>query len=89
MYFPQNKAEYALSEDGSPNVLIDDFPPYIAAWRNKGGIAIEMRTDSFNSVEQIKSYITKELDEARKQLKGQVKESFNGYVERILSTFNA
>lgn len=89
MYFPQNKAEYALSEDGSPNVLIDDFPPYIAAWRNKGGIAIEMRTDSFNSVEQVKSYITKELDKARKQLDGQVKESFDSIVGRLLSEFNA
>jgi hypothetical protein len=89
MYFPQNKAEYALSEDGSPNVLIDDFPPYVAAWRNKGGIAIEMRTDSFNSVEQVKSYITKELDKARKQLDGQVKESFDSIVGRLLSEFNA
>ena len=89
MYFPQNKAEYALSEDGSPNILIDDFPPYVAAWRNKGGIAIEMRTDSFNSVEQVKSYITKELDKARKQLDGQVKESFDIIVGRLLSEFNA
>ena len=89
MHFPQNKAEYALSDDGSPNVLIDDFPLYIAAWRNIGGIAIEMRTDSFNSVEQVKSYITKELNKARKQLEGQIKESFNDYVERILSTFIA
>jgi len=89
MYFPQNKAEYALSEDGTPNILIDDFPPYIAAWRNKGGIAIEMRTDSFNSVEQVKSYITKELDKARKQLDVQVKESFDSIVGRLLSEFNA
>jgi hypothetical protein len=89
MYFPQNKADYALSEDGSPNVLIDDFPPYIAAWRNKGGIAIEMRTDSFNSVEQVKSYITKELDKARKQIKEPVKESFDSIVDKLLSEFNA
>jgi len=89
MYFPQNKAEYALSEDGTPNILIDDFPKYINAWRSAGGIAIEMRTDGFNSVEQVKSYITKELDKARKQLEGQIKESFNDYVERILSEFNA
>jgi hypothetical protein len=89
MYFPQNKADYALGEDGSPNVLIDDFPPYIAAWRNKGGIAIEMRTDSFNSAEQIKSYITKELDKARKQIKEPVKESFDSIVDKLLSEFNA
>ena len=25
MFFPQNKADYAVNEDGSPNILIDDF----------------------------------------------------------------
>lgn len=89
MYFPQNKAEYALSDDGSPNVLIDDFPPYIAAWRNKGGIAIEMRTDNFHSAAQVRSYITKELDKARKQIDEPVKESFDSIVIKLLSEFNA
>ena len=88
MHFPHNKAEYALGEDGTPNILIDDFPPYIAAWRNKGGVAIEMRTDSFNNAEQIKSYITKELDKARKQIDGSIKESFNTLVENILRSYN-
>ena len=88
MHFPHNKAEYALGEDGTPNILIDDFPPYIAAWRNKGCVAIEMRTDSFNNAEQIKSYITKELDKARKQIDGSIKESFNTLVENILRSYN-
>ena len=88
MYFPQNKAEYALSEDGTPNVLIDDFPPYIAAWRNRGGIAIEMRTDSFDNVNQVRRYITKELDKARKQIQGSVRESFDALVENILKRYN-
>jgi len=89
MYFPQSKAEYALSDDGAPNVLIDDFPPYIAAWRNKGGIAIEMRTDGFNSVEQVRQHLTTGLAKAREQIEAStVKESFNSIVAKLLSDFN-
>jgi hypothetical protein len=89
MYFPQSKATYAKNEDGTPNVLIDDFPPYIRAWRDAGGIAIEMRTDSFKSPEQIKTFLTKELNAAKEHGNNPVKESFNGYVNRILSEFIA
>jgi len=81
MFFPQSKAEYALGDDGTPNVLIDDFPPYIAAWRNRGGIAIEMRTDSFKSPNEVKDYLTKEISKAKSS---QIKESFNNFVNRIL-----
>lgn len=88
MFFPQNKAIYAKT-DGVSNILIDDFPPYIAAWRNKGGIAIEMRTDSFQTVDQIKEFLTKELSAARDQIQGQVKESFNSIVSKLLSEFSA
>jgi len=90
MYFPQNKAIYALSEDGIPNILVDDFPPYIAAWRNGGGIAIEMRTDTFNSPEQIETYLTNELNKAKEQIQRLVtKESFNITVDRLLSRYSA
>lgn len=89
MYFPQNKAEYALGEDGTPNVLIDDFPPYIKAWRDAGGIAIEMRTDSFHSPEQVKSFLTKKLLAAKKKIDGEdVRvESFDSTVSRLLQSF--
>jgi len=86
MSFVKNKTINAINtETGKPNVLIDDFPPYIKAWRNAGGIAIEMRTDSFHSPEQVKTFLTKELSAAREQIDGPVQESFNEYVERILS----
>ena len=90
MYFPQNKAEYALGKDGTPNVLIDDFPPYVKAWRDAGGIAIEMRTDSYNSPEQVKAFLTKELHKAKKQIDGteNMKESFNTLVENLLESYN-
>jgi len=90
MSFVRDKTINAINkETGKPNILIDDFPPYIKAWRDAGGIAIEMRTDSFHSPEQVKSYLTKELNKAKEQIDGPVHESFNDYVERILSTFIA
>jgi hypothetical protein len=89
MLFPQSKAIYATT-DGKPDVLIDDFPPYIKAWRDAGGIAIEMRTDSYNSPEQVKAFLTKELHKAKKQIDGteNMKESFNTLVENLLESYN-
>jgi hypothetical protein len=86
MYFPQSKAIYAMNkETGKPNILIDDFPPYINAWRSAGGIAIEMRTDNFQTVNQIKEFLTKELNAAREQIEqNNVKESFDHYVQKYL-----
>ena len=90
MSFVKDKTVNAINkETGKPNVLIDDFPPYIKAWRDAGGIAIEMRTDSFHSPEQVKTFLTKELNAAKEQIDGPVKESFNDYVNRILSEFIA
>jgi hypothetical protein len=89
MYFPQSKATYAKNEDGTSNILIDDFPPYIQAWRNAGGIAIEMRTDSFHSPKQVRAFLTKELNAAKEHINKPVKEAFNNYVNRILSEFIA
>ena len=61
MFFPQNKAQYAVNEDGSPNILVDDFPPYIKHWKEAGGIAIEMRTDDFESAQEAKDFLEGEL----------------------------
>jgi hypothetical protein len=63
MFFPQNKADYALNEDGLPNILIDDFPPYIKHWRDAGGIAIQMRTDNFESAQEVKEFLQSKLDQ--------------------------
>jgi len=91
MSFVRNKTINAINkETGKPNVLIDDFPSYIKAWRDAGGVAIEMRTDSFNTVGQVVEFLTKELNAAREQIDGnQVKESFNDYVNRVLSNLSA
>jgi hypothetical protein len=85
MAFVKNKSINAINkETGKPNVLIDDFPPYVKAWRDAGGIAIEMRTDNFSTANQVKEFLTKELESARDQIDGTVKESFNDFVNRVL-----
>jgi 5'(3')-deoxyribonucleotidase len=40
LIFEHNKYEYALDEDGKPNILIDDFMAKIGPWRKAGGIGI-------------------------------------------------
>ena len=64
MFFPQNKADYVVNEDGSPNILVDDFTPYIKHWRDAGGIAIQMRTDNFESAQEAKEFLRNKLDQA-------------------------
>ena len=36
----QNKAKWAISENGQPNILIDDYFPYIQSWENCGGFTV-------------------------------------------------
>jgi hypothetical protein len=85
MFFPQNKADYAINQDGSPNILVDDFPPYINAWRNVGGIAIEMRTDNFNSARDVRTFLEKQLMVAAKS---STKESFDVVIQQLQNQFN-
>lgn len=60
VYFPEHKSIYAVSPDGTPNVLIDDFAPYIDAWNSKGGIAIKLQSSLFNN-QQIVQYLDNEF----------------------------
>lgn len=85
MVFPQNKADYAIDKDGTPNILVDDFPPYINAWRNAGGIAIEMRTNNFNSAQEVKLFLEKQLTAA---IKFPVKESFDVIIQQLQEQLN-
>lgn len=90
MSFVSNKTVNAINKDtGNPNVLIDDFPPYIQAWRNAGGIAIEMRTDDFNTPASVKDFLTKELRAAKEHISTQSTDSvhestFNVLVNKLL-----
>lgn len=84
-FFPQDKSIYAVT-DGKPNILVDDFPPYIQAWRNKGGYAIEMRTENFSTPNQAYAFLTKELEKAKKELSTIKESKFNFLVDSILSS---
>jgi 5'(3')-deoxyribonucleotidase len=43
--FEHDKFKYAKQDDGTPNVLIDDYGKNINAWNNAGGIAIKYQAD--------------------------------------------
>jgi hypothetical protein len=75
VYFPEKKSIYAVSQDGTPNVLIDDFIPYIDAWNSKGGIAIKLQSSLFNS-SSISQYLDTEF------AKINIQESFKNYFNR-------
>lgn len=61
--FTGRKFKYAV-ENGHPNVLVDDFGPYLEAWSNAGGIAVKHEdkntAHTIDSLEKIySSYIHK------------------------------
>ena len=46
-----------------------------------------MRADNFQSTEQVRNFLTKELEAAKEQIDGgSMKESFNEFVNRIINT---
>jgi 5'(3')-deoxyribonucleotidase len=53
-----DKAEYATN-NGFPNVLVDDFGKNINAWRAAGGIGIKYEDTSFNTVSSLLIKIAK------------------------------
>jgi hypothetical protein len=78
--FPERKEVYAVSEHGHPNVLIDDYKPYIHAWEVAGGFGIRLRSDRFESPESIKRHLKesfREVDKRVKILEGNIPPSNN------------
>ena len=41
--FDHNKYKYATQPDGTPNILIDDYPYNIKLWQARGGIGIQYK----------------------------------------------
>jgi len=76
-FFPKDKSEYALNEDGSPNVLVDDFPPYVDKWNSKGGVAIKLQSSLFND-SSISQYLDTEFSKINMQ------ESFKMFFEKSI-----
>jgi hypothetical protein len=76
--YPDNKSTFAVNADGTPNILIDDFPPYIDAWNNKGGIAIKLQSSHYSTNKQIADYLDQQFDNIT------VKESIDEIVNEIV-----
>ena len=66
--FTGDKQRYAVTQ-GQPNVLVDDFKKYIAAWRDAGGIGILHRDNNLKAtldqLARIYSTDQEAVDEAR------------------------
>ena len=62
-----NKAKYAVQEDGTPNILIDDRGSNITAWEAKGGIGIKYQAD-----EDGLDVVVAGLSRARKIMNGEI-----------------
>lgn len=58
VYLTGDKHKYAVNEDGTPNLLIDDFAKYINPWRDAGGIAIH-HTSAASTIQQLKDILDK------------------------------
>ena len=61
-----NKSKYATKQDGTPNLLIDDFGKNVKGWQSAGGIAIKHHTTTTaNTVQAIKKVFSrKDVKEA-------------------------
>jgi len=58
--FPKHKSDFAVNEDKSPNVLIDDFDPYVKSWNDHKGIAIKLQSSLYDNT-SIAAYLDKEF----------------------------
>jgi len=54
MYFQSDKAQFATQPDGTPNILIDDYPKYLNSWKDKGGIGVQYKGHAGN-IEDVKA----------------------------------
>lgn len=54
MHFQSDKAQFATQSDGTPNILIDDYPKYLNSWKDKGGIGVQYKGHAGN-IEYVKA----------------------------------
>ena len=80
-YFTGQKEQYATQADGTPNILIDDYPGYLKKWREKGGIGVQYKGHVGN-IEDVKAILdqhfgnTKPVEEAKESIKDQIEKAY-------------
>lgn len=72
-YFTGQKEQFATQADGTPNILIDDYPGYLTKWRAKGGIGVQYKGHVGN-IDDVKTILDQHLgagvDETIRKVKG-------------------
>jgi hypothetical protein len=80
-YFTGQKEQYATQADGTPNILIDDYPGYLKKWRENGGIGVQYKGHVGN-IEDVKATLdkyfddTKPIEEAKESVKDQLEKAY-------------
>ena len=73
MHFTGDKAQFATQPDGTPNILIDDYPKYLNSWKDKGGIGVQYKGHAGN-IEDVKSILDQHfgagVDETIRKVQG-------------------
>ena len=81
MHFMSDKAQFATQPDGTPNILIDDYPKYLNSWKDKGGIGVQYKGHAGN-IEDVKATLdqyfgnTKPVEEAKESIKDQLEKAY-------------
>lgn len=81
MHFTGDKAQFATQPDGTPNILIDDYPKYLEKWTNAGGIGVKYKGHVGN-IQDVKATLdqhlgnTKPVEEAKESIKDQLEKAF-------------
>ena len=79
IYITHNKPQYAKNENGTPNILIDDYGVNINAWESAGGIGFKYKDHKFErTAKAIKQAVGENFADGKKKGKsrpGRVKRS--------------
>lgn len=60
LIFEHNKYEHALSSEGEPNILIDDFMSKVGPWREHGGHGIHHTANAAETIDKLKELLNDE-----------------------------
>jgi len=64
VYITHDKAQYATNEDGTPNILIDDYGVNIRKWEAAGGIGFKYKDHKFErTAKELKQHMQEPVQE--------------------------